>query len=267
MDLESLCVVAKVVGMEKKCKIILEKPDEDKGIIIGILTNEENKKCIDKILEYLNMLTDDDLGTTSTGNTYEKYSYVTIKEEHEIKDRPLGTELIRRLIRQKDHTIQQKKHNKTVKIEVVPRFSIGSYTDPESLKNARNKSGTNATIKINMEKEFEVPTTNSGGYLEMKSIPYHIALAHELIHAYHMVNGISKGRKKYHTYEYIDETGQSQSKREEKPVDIEELCTIGLTDEYKNEDLTENKIRDEQNKTREEQQEKLNERIAYWSND
>jgi len=255
------CVIAKAVGMEKVWKKIFKKPDE--GIIIGGNADEQKE-----IIDTLNMLTDDEL------DKYIAYPsgicYVIIKEEREIEHRPLGTKLIRDLI-------QQERPDKIVKIFI---YDGESYTQPtnknnfedagkdEDWRKARNRllGGADAIIGINMRTKYDVPTTNSGGHLEIESIPYHIALAHELIHAYHMVNGKSKQGEQQHIYEYLDETEILQKIPEDRPVDIEELYTIGLTDEYKNEYLTENKIREEQNKTREEQQEKLNIRIAYWGN-
>jgi len=264
MGSDSLCVVAKVGGVERVWKKIFKKPDE--GIILrirGILEEERNKNEKNKLLEYLNMLTDDVLDMVPTGDLRERTtSYVIIKEEREIEHRPLGTKLIRDLIQQNCRT-------KTVKIEAFFESSEGSSTRPTNNKDWRNsgkiedwekaqnpEEGADAFIEINMEKEFDVPIIDSENYFDWNFMPFHIVLAHELIHAYHMVNGISKEGIK--DYEYRCRTGWIVEER----VKTEELYTIGI-DRYKNEDITENKIREEQNKIIEEQQLKLNRRIAY----
>jgi len=208
------------------------------------------------VLNKLQMLTNDELSVNDKDFTVE------IKKIIEKDTKKLGTELIRNLIQPGGHNL------KTVKIIVVYGEN---YTSPDGeLKEAQNWPGTNATIGINIMEEFVVPTINNKGtYNEKDTMPLHIILAHELIHAYHIVNGeLESNEPMTYTYYYKDKTGKLQDKTEDN-VNREELYTMGVSG-YEKKHITENKIREEQNKiieernkTKEEQQQKLNKRIGY----
>jgi len=174
---------------------------------------------------------------------------VKIKKFKEATTLKYGTELVRNLIRE-GHSL------KTVKIEVVNGKSYTCTANKKDQEKARNGQGTDAIIGINIKKDIYVPTIDHEGKSDLKRMLLHITLAHELIHAYHIVNGISESDEpiKY-IYEYPDGI-----KTPEK-VDEEELYTMGVPgyeDGGRGGHITENKIRDEQGE---------NIRIAYWIDD
>jgi len=217
----------------------------EKGIILKGLPEEQKK-----ILDILGELTNDELEMVPIEGTC--YVMVKIKEfnvNNSNGELPLGTELIRELIQQNGLT-------KTIKISIVEGNSYVYPVNDEDWKKARDGSGTNAIIDFNMNVNGKIVVPTRGDHPEEtpqeRSMLPHIILAHELIHAYHIVNGISESKERVeyiHNYPRIGE---------KEYVDEEELYTIGLTDKYKDEYITENKIRKEQG-------EKI--RIAYWSDD
>jgi len=242
MGLESLCVNVKVKGDLKEWRKYFEKPNG--GII---LVNGQ-----DKILDTLGELTNDELGK-APANQLEGTSYVIIKEfnvKNSNKEFPLGTELIRKLIQQEGSD----KTDKTVKISIVTGENCCTYPDKKDQTNAENGIWANAFVKFNPSEkvDFLVEGAGTGKCFWEKLIP-HIVLAHELIHAYHIVNGISEPDEIVrYTYYYPDKTERTEN------VNKEELYTMGVPGYEREEAITENKIRKEPKK---------NIRIAYWIDD
>jgi len=239
-DSSYVTVKVKVKGETKVWKKDFE--NSNKGIILRGTTNERYK-----ILYILNALTNDELGMDTvypSGNCY-----VIIKEFNvKYLNRKLlfGTKLIRDLI-------QQESTDKTVEISIVDGEKE-SDASTDDWTNAENGIGANAIVNFNptQKVKFLVKDNDTGKGFWENLIP-HIVLAHELIHAYHIVNGISKLGRVNYTYEYIDKETNILQKKIEHSTDIEELYTMGVS-EYEWILITENKIRKEQEE---------NERIGY----
>jgi len=211
-----------------------------------IILKENDRNTRGNVLNKLKMLTNDTLNVRLIGNDF-TVEIVKFEKENKISKKS-GTELIRNLIRP-GHCL------KTVTIKVVNGRNYAYPVDYDWEKAQNPEEGTDAIIDINIMEEFVVPTIDSNGnYKDEDFMLLHITLAHELIHAYHIVNGISKPNKVDYHYEYFDETRKRRLITEYE-VDIEELYTIGI-DNYENEDITENRIR----KEREPEQ---NKRIGY----
>jgi len=205
---------------------------------------EGDKEDKEIIFRNLQRLTNDKLIMHSDGT-------VIIAEEsgkNTEKNLKVGSELIRALSQQGDGA-------KTVTIKAVTSNSY-AYPADKTLSgnpnwaNARNETGTNAIINVNIKQDLEVPTVNSKtGNLHSDAFPLRIILAHELIHAYNISKGIVP------PYEMVENTyrANTDSGFKTETVDIDELYTIGISG-YDGNKFTENKIREEQG---------FNLRIAY----
>jgi hypothetical protein len=157
-----------------------------------------------------------------------------------------GTQLIRNLVRSLE----------TNTIEMNPAGE-GFEMGPKNDKWARNNVGSGTIIYYDSENSKQVPVQNlETGEFSDKTSPSFISIAHDLIHADHANNGDMKNNAKDdNVYSYTDTNGKTVN----EVIDNEESRTVGLNNNNKG-DITENAIRKEHRKTKNER------RIGYGSN-
>ncbi|OAE90529.1 hypothetical protein SU65_12390 [Flavobacterium psychrophilum] len=178
------------------------------------------------IMRNLRKLTDDKL-------SYDKSTGKVTISEHRTGKHTEGTSLINNLI--------SDTHTSTI---TVGAKGSGNSANPTNWTDAKNGTGSNATVSFDPSANPSIPTENSKtGNVSDKKRPDYIGLGHELIHADHINNGDVSLTPQTHTYN--DATGTSVT----QTVINEELRTVGVQG-VKPGDVTENGLRKEHSATR-----------------
>jgi RHS repeat-associated protein len=178
------------------------------------------------IMRNLRKLTDDKL-------SYDKSTGKVTISEHRTGKLTEGTSLINNLI--------SDTHTSTI---TVGAKGSGNSANPTNWTDAKNGTGSNATVSFDPSANPGIPTENSKtGNVSDKKRPDYIGLGHELIHADHINNGDVSLTPQTHTYN--DATGTSVT----QTVINEELRTVGVQG-VKPGDVTENGLRKEHSATR-----------------
>lgn len=177
-------------------------------------------------LWFMQKLTNDDI--VLKNNVVVIKSYGTENKSKTLKH---GTSLIRKLV----------KENNVVTISIGAEGSM-NYAQHDNYQNATNGKGSDA--KVNFDPTADPDIMTEGYYTGIVSEakrPDEIGLAHELIHAWHMMKGDMKKLDEYGNYTYKSGFFSTETQNVRK----EELRTVGL--QYVKEgDINENQIREEQ---------------------
>jgi len=170
------------------------------------LTEDERNK----ILNDLQQLTDDTLVYNSETNQVE------IGEEGS-GDKTSGTQLVRDLIN----------HDKNVTISTSDAGYLAGEegtieSDSPDSANASNGVGVNSEVTVGKYERKFLTQDESNDKVNLETIPSHIALGHELIHANAIMDGNSSERNV--NYYYNDGKGTVRDR-----ASLEELRTIGIS--------------------------------------
>lgn len=209
------------------------------GDTISVGSNQSKSAWASK--GWLQLLTNDKLSVDESGNIY----IVERNAANTDEDFSVGTELIRELI----------EHDKTVEISLS--YMTLSYTDDVNGITSSDGTGSDARISFNRNADINNPSrpsrlrnSETGEVYVTNVYSRHMDLAHELIHAYNMMEGRSVPHKIWDTYSWKRNDGAIQT----MSYKAEEYRTTGLTGNYK---YTENKIRREHG---------IDERVTYTTN-
>lgn len=147
---------------------------------------------------------------------------------------PLGTLMLLTLIND-DNTVQVNELKTPGGQESVAEHDK-TFLKRFDLKNGK---GVDSVVSYNQDNLTETPVYSPvTGKVEMKESPFHITLAHELIHAIHDIAGTVE-KSAIVIYKTLNGAHDIAAN--------EEVRTVGTDDEYKKEgDITENDIRSEQ---------------------
>jgi hypothetical protein len=114
-----------------------------------------------------------------------------------------------------------------------------SFNTANSVTGSRNGEGSDTTIKYDPTYEPDVwtlnPATGAGNFT---SSPSYLVLGHELVHAYHSMNGILIPPSITKEHQYVDGIGNTAYATER----VEELITVGIFP-HEGTNVTENMIR------------------------
>ena len=137
--------------------------------------------------------------------------------------------------------------------DLTTEIQIGSENDKNRYhayfpQDRSNGKGTSGYINLNpsIAVGLMVQDSNAGNTI-VETVPMEITVGHELIHAYHAMNGNTPNEDNESSYIYKDVDG----KKYEAQSPTRELETVGLVGNNK---YTENKLRKEHG---------LNKRVAY----
>lgn len=155
---------------------------------------------------------------------------LVIAERSEANDKPMGTELIRRL------------HDTEKKIAITMRLA-GNFAKPKDKVAASNGQGSDVMVNFapDGQTNFQVKDPVSQKASPEKDTPAQIKLGHELIHADHATRGTRHPDHLIKSQNITHASGRQLVKK----VKLEELATVGLESTQKG-DITENHLRKEQ---------------------
>ncbi len=197
---------------------VFSDPNGDEIEIDG--TKEDRKA----IMGALKQLTSDKIKFSKSTNQVE------IKKERS-GNKQNGTKLVSNLVNDK--------HTTTISIGEP---GSTNYTEPASGANVEditNGTGVGANVNLDPTENLEAATENTEtGDVSMESVPFEIAVGHELIHADHFNNGDIETGTERHDYPMPPYGTFTQWTKKE------ELRTVGLK-RVKAGDVTENQLRKE----------------------
>ncbi len=162
--------------------------------------------------------------------SYDRNFRVFIKEKATKETLPHGNRLIMDLL--------ETRFKNTIRINTDKENKANTWR----IASAHDGTGAKAKININPDEKSRVYVKSATSDKSVKAdsnIPLHIAIAHELIHAYRFNKGIAVEGK---TNNVIQIEGQKAPKI--LRTDTEEMETIGLGD-FQNKHVTENQLREE----------------------